>query len=157
MLVLCPFYVRSKFDSQLMNTFMYVRCSKIDVRVHSMFDEMVFDTSLISNGYNAENMHFWPHVGKAKMCFGGLHLFLKIVNKQLKIINKQLKNEKNWIVKICTNVQIFFCCSKEFKILFPLKSVCVWYHWQLLLIWSQVSSEYEDIKWISLMRNIFRF
>ena len=29
----------------------------------------------ISNGYNSENPHFWPHVGKAKMCFGGLHLF----------------------------------------------------------------------------------
>ena len=29
----------------------------------------------ISNGYNSENMHFRPHVGKAKMCFGGLHLF----------------------------------------------------------------------------------
>ena len=26
----------------------------------------------ISNGYNFENMHFWPHVGKAKMCFGGI-------------------------------------------------------------------------------------
>ena len=30
------------------------------------------------------------------MCFGGLHLFLKIVNKQLKIVNKQLKNENKW-------------------------------------------------------------
>ena len=40
------------------------------------------------NGYNSENMHFWPHVGKAKMCFGGLHLFFKIVNKQLKTENK---------------------------------------------------------------------
>ena len=29
----------------------------------------------ISNGYTSINMHFWPHVGKAKMCFGGLHLF----------------------------------------------------------------------------------
>ena len=37
-------------------------------------------------------MHFWPHVGKAKMCFGGLHLFFKIVNKQLKIVSKQLKH-----------------------------------------------------------------
>ena len=42
----------------------------------------------ISNGYNSEDTHFWPHVGKAKMCFGGLHLFLKIVNKQLKNENK---------------------------------------------------------------------
>ena len=38
-------------------------------------------------------MHFRLHVDKAKMCFGGLHLFLKIVNKQLKIINKQLKTK----------------------------------------------------------------
>ena len=30
------------------------------------------------------------------MCFGGLHLFSKIVNKQLKIVNKQLKNENKW-------------------------------------------------------------
>ena len=28
-----------------------------------------------SNGYNSENTHFWPHLGTAKMCFGGLHLF----------------------------------------------------------------------------------
>ena len=28
-----------------------------------------------SNGYNSENMHLWPHVDKAKMCLGGLHLF----------------------------------------------------------------------------------
>jgi len=27
------------------------------------------------------------------MCFGGLHLFFKIVNKQLVIVNKQLKSE----------------------------------------------------------------
>ena len=41
-----------------------------------------------SNGYNCENMHFWPHVDKAKMCFGGLQLLLKILNKQLKNHNK---------------------------------------------------------------------
>ena len=35
-------------------------------------------------------------VGKGTMCFGGLHLFLKIVNKKLKIVNKQLKNENKW-------------------------------------------------------------
>ena len=28
-----------------------------------------------SNGYNSRNMHFWPYVGKAKMCFEGLSLF----------------------------------------------------------------------------------
>ena len=39
-------------------------------------------------GYNSENMHFWPCVGKAKMCLGGVGLFWKIVNKQLKIVNK---------------------------------------------------------------------
>ena len=133
MLVLCPFYVRSKFDSQLMNTFMYVRCSKIDVRVHSMFDEMVFDTSLISNGYNAENMHFWPHVGKAKMCFGGLHLFLKIVNKQLKIINKQLKNEKNWIVLFAPMSKSSSAAQKNSKSFFHLNlfvfDIIVSYFW----------------------------
>ena len=35
-------------------------------------------------------------VGKAKMCFGWLRLFLIIVNIQLKIVNKQLKNENKW-------------------------------------------------------------
>ena len=44
-----------------------------------------------SNGYNSENIHFWPHVGKAKVGLGCLSLFLEIVNKQLKIVNKQLK------------------------------------------------------------------
>ena len=27
-----------------------------------------------SNGYNSVNMHFWPHVGKAKMCLGVVSL-----------------------------------------------------------------------------------
>ena len=27
-----------------------------------------------SNGYNSVNMHFWTHVGKSKMCLGGLSL-----------------------------------------------------------------------------------
>ena len=27
-----------------------------------------------SNGYNFVNMHFWPHVGKAKMCLGVVSL-----------------------------------------------------------------------------------
>ena len=31
-----------------MNTFKFVRCSKNDVRVQSMFDKMVFDPSLIN-------------------------------------------------------------------------------------------------------------
>ena len=35
-----------EFDHQLMNTFVFVRCSKNDVRVRSMFDKMVFDPSL---------------------------------------------------------------------------------------------------------------
>ena len=29
----------------------------------------------ISNCSASETTHFWPHVGKAKLCFGGLHLF----------------------------------------------------------------------------------
>ena len=35
-----------EFDHQQMNTFEFVRCSKNDVRVRTMFDKMVFDTSL---------------------------------------------------------------------------------------------------------------
>ena len=35
-----------EFDDQQMNMFEFVRCSKNDVRVRSMFDKMVFDTSL---------------------------------------------------------------------------------------------------------------
>ena len=36
-----------EFDYQQMNTFEFVRCSKNDVRVRSMFDKLVFDPSLI--------------------------------------------------------------------------------------------------------------
>ena len=36
-----------EFDHQQMNKFEFVRCSKNDVRVCSMFDEMVFDPSLM--------------------------------------------------------------------------------------------------------------
>ena len=36
-----------EFDHQQMNTFEFVRCSKNDVRVRSMFDKMVFDPSLL--------------------------------------------------------------------------------------------------------------
>ena len=36
-----------EFDHQQMNTFEFVRCSKKDVRVRSMFDKMVFDPSLV--------------------------------------------------------------------------------------------------------------
>ena len=35
----------------------------------------------ILNGYNSENMHFWPQVGEAKVPLGGLSLVWKIVNK----------------------------------------------------------------------------
>ena len=35
-----------EFDHQQMNMFEFVRCSKNDVRVPSMFDKMVFDPSL---------------------------------------------------------------------------------------------------------------
>ena len=37
-----------EFDHQQMNMFEFVRCSKNDVRVRSMFDKMVFDPSLLS-------------------------------------------------------------------------------------------------------------
>ena len=36
-----------EFDHQRINTFEFVRCSKNDVRVRSMFDKMVFDPSLL--------------------------------------------------------------------------------------------------------------
>ena len=36
-----------EFNHQQMNTFEFVRCSKTDVRVRSMFDKMVFDPSLL--------------------------------------------------------------------------------------------------------------
>ena len=49
----------------------------------------------ISNSCNSSNVHIWPTIGKAKMCFKSGGFFLKIVNKQLKIVNKQLKTEKN--------------------------------------------------------------
>ena len=35
-----------EFDHQQTNTFEFVRCSKNDVQVRSMFDKMVFDPSL---------------------------------------------------------------------------------------------------------------
>ena len=36
-----------EFDHQLINTFEFIGCSKNDVQVHSMFDKMVFDPSLL--------------------------------------------------------------------------------------------------------------
>ena len=30
---------------------------------------------LLQKGYNSENTHFWPNVGKAKIFFGGIHFF----------------------------------------------------------------------------------
>ena len=45
----CSFEAKNRvfeFNYQKMNTFEFVRCSKIDVRVRSMFVEMVFDKSL---------------------------------------------------------------------------------------------------------------
>ena len=39
-------------------------------------------------------MHFWPNVGKAKMCLRGVAGSLKNVNKQLKNVNKFSKIEK---------------------------------------------------------------
>ena len=44
--------------------------------------------SVISNGCASKAMHFWPYVGKAKMCLRGGSFFWKIVNKQLKNVNK---------------------------------------------------------------------
>ena len=32
----------------------------------------------MSFGYNSETMHFWPHVGKAKMCLRGVQFFEKL-------------------------------------------------------------------------------
>ena len=42
-----------EFDHQQMNTFEFVRCSKNDVRVRSMFDKMVFDPSLVFFQFNS--------------------------------------------------------------------------------------------------------
>ena len=46
-----------EFDHQQMNTFEFVRCSKNDVRVRSMFDEMVFDPSLLASSLKAFEIH----------------------------------------------------------------------------------------------------
>ena len=44
-----------------------------------------------SNGYNSENMHRWPNVGKGEMLLASISLFYQILNKQLeKLINIQL-------------------------------------------------------------------
>ena len=45
----CLFEAKNRvfeYGYQKMNTFEFVQCSKNDVRVCSMFDKMVFDTSL---------------------------------------------------------------------------------------------------------------
>ena len=31
-----------------------------------------------SNGYNSQSVHFWPNVGKAKMCLGGPSLIRRL-------------------------------------------------------------------------------
>ena len=47
-----------EFDYQKMNMFEFVRCSKNDVRVRSMFDKMVFDPSL-EKGPTTPNQNYW--------------------------------------------------------------------------------------------------
>ena len=44
-----------EFDHQQMNMFEFVRCSKNDVGVRSMFDKMVFDPSLV---FARPSLHF---------------------------------------------------------------------------------------------------
>ena len=51
-----------EFDHQQMNLFEFVRCSKNDVRVRSMFDKMVFDPSLLK----AFGGYFCKSVGKSR-------------------------------------------------------------------------------------------
>ena len=46
-----------EFDHQQMNTFEFVRCSKNDVRVRSMFDKMVFDPSLRRRNRAQKRVH----------------------------------------------------------------------------------------------------
>ena len=46
-----------EFDHQQMNMFEFVRCSKNDVRVGSMFDKMVFDPSLKSIKNQSSMVH----------------------------------------------------------------------------------------------------
>ena len=43
-----------EFDRQQMTTFEFVRCSKNDVRIRSMYDKMVFDPSLLSTSSESE-------------------------------------------------------------------------------------------------------
>ena len=49
-----------EFDRQQMNTFEFVRCSKNDVRVRSMFEKMVFDPSLVEGP--CKSKHFVTNV-----------------------------------------------------------------------------------------------
>ena len=56
----CSFEAKNvvfEFDHQQMNTFECVRCSKNDVRVRSLFDKMVFDSSLEST-FQVMVLHF---------------------------------------------------------------------------------------------------
>ena len=47
----------------MMNTVVFVRCSKNDVRVRSMFDKMVFDSSLLtSNNLFSNSIGKWESV-----------------------------------------------------------------------------------------------
>ena len=54
----CPFEAKIQvfeFDHQLMNIYKFVGCSKNDVWVHSMFDKMMFDPSLVSKAFKGPN------------------------------------------------------------------------------------------------------
>ena len=47
-----------------------------------------------SNGYTFENTHIWSHIGKAKMCFRGLHLF-SVFSCLLTIFKNKCRPPKN--------------------------------------------------------------
>ena len=66
-----------EFDHQQMNMFEFVRCSKNDVRVRSMFDKMVFDPSLEKTENCVPNWHFTRGCrGNLRLYHKGLRLFL---------------------------------------------------------------------------------
>ena len=67
-----PFHVRFQWDvfCQFVAPFSAPRTKEEKIRTGWPKSKFAF-----SNGYISGNMHFWPHVGKAKICFWRLHLF----------------------------------------------------------------------------------
>ena len=104
-----------EFVHQQMNTFEFVRCSKNDVPVRSMFDKMVFDPSLLFSV-----IYFWIEVNFS-VKIPKRYYFARIVNQEL-AINPPIQCQEFllqclWLKMHCCvlSSNSFFSCKSLFN------------------------------------------